>query len=93
MKSPFFALFCRFPRVIFGVKAEDIINGGGIFQVFRSDFEANELLYESVFQTYFGFFCMRSKQCKWLNMCILNTLSAFKRSRSEDERTGARAGL
>ncbi len=44
MKPPFFVLFCRFVRVIFGVKAEDIINGGGIFQVFRSDFEANELL-------------------------------------------------
>ena len=60
MKPPFFALFCRFPRVNFGVKAEDIINGG-IFQVFRSDFEANELLYESVFQTYFGVFvCAKS---------------------------------
>ena len=31
------------------------------FQVFRSDFEANELLYESVFQTYFGVFvCAQS---------------------------------
>ena len=61
MKPPFFALFCRFPRVIFGVKAENIINGGGIFQVFRSDFEANELLYESVFQTYLGdFVCAQS---------------------------------
>ncbi len=61
MKPPFFALFCRFLRVIFGVKAEDIINGGGIFQVFRSDFEANELLYESVFQTYLGaFVCAQS---------------------------------
>ena len=61
MKAPFFALFYRFPRVIFGVKAEDIINGEGIFQVFRSDFEANELLYESVFQTYLGaFVCAQS---------------------------------
>ena len=61
MKPPFFALFCRFLRVIFGVKAENIINGGGIFEVFRSDFEANELLYESVFQTYFGVFvCAQS---------------------------------
>ena len=56
MKPPFFALFCRFLRVIFGVKGEDIVNGGGIFQVFRSDLEANELLYESIFQTYLGAF-------------------------------------
>ena len=56
MKPPFFALFCRFLRVIFGVKGEDIVNGGGIFQVFRSDLEANELLYESIFQTYLGTF-------------------------------------
>ena len=38
MKPPFFALFYRFLRVIFGVKAEDIINGGGIFSGFSIRF-------------------------------------------------------